>query len=133
MDGAVVSFGRGWGVYTVVPSVGVVCRVDGRDGERDCHGGGAWVEEFGLSIASSRVFGRDICDVRGSARPATESCCVCSADRGISCRQGGWRERCDRCGGLCWVELRADTARGGCDASHERVLFCLRRMNERNT
>src|ERR1700750_362354 len=123
MDGAVVSFGRGWSVYAVVPSLGAVCRVDGRDGERNCHGGGAWVEEFGLSVASSRVIGRDLCDVRGSAGPATESGCVSSVDSGISCHQGGWRERCDRCGGVCWGGLRQDTARGVCDASHERVLF----------
>ena len=77
----------------------------GGDGERDGDGVGAGAEELGLSAASACVSGRDVCDVCGGACAGAESGGVCGVDRGVSCGEGGRWKRCDRCCGLCWVEL----------------------------
>ena len=45
------------GVYAVVQSVGAVGGMGGGDGERDGDGGGAGVEEFGVSVASAWLLG----------------------------------------------------------------------------
>src|SRR5271168_3588588 len=119
MDGAAVSFGGCRRVYAVVPSVGAVCRMVGGDGQRDGDGGGAGVEDLGLSGASALIsgFGGERWDVCGGACIAVEPGSFCVADCCVPCGQGGRWERRDRSVCLCWVEPDGATELD-CGASH---------------